>query len=83
MKRLLLALIRVYQRGISPLTPPSCKYLPTCSEYAREAIEQHGAARGGLMGLWRLLRCNPWSRGGYDPVPLDGSRRFACRHKHK
>lgn len=69
MKRLMLAMIRFYRKAISPLTPASCKYIPTCSQYGLEAIERFGALKGGLLTLWRVLRCNPWSRGGYDPVP--------------
>jgi len=69
MRRLFLAIIRFYQRHISPGLPPCCKYLPTCSQYAVEAIEKYGAFKGGLLALWRILRCNPFSRGGYDPVP--------------
>lgn len=70
MKRALLALLRFYKRHISPGLPQNrCKYLPTCSEYAYEAIERHGAIRGSLLAVWRVLRCNPFSRGGYDPVP--------------
>ena len=69
MKRFLLFLIRFYRRQISPATPPRCRYIPTCSEYAKTAIERFGAARGGAMAMWRVLRCNPFSRGGYDPVP--------------
>ena len=69
MKRVLLAMLRFYKRSISPLLPPACKYTPTCSEYAMEAIEVHGALKGSLLAAWRLLRCNPFSRGGYDPVP--------------
>lgn len=69
MKRLLLAALRFYRRHISPHLPPMCRYYPTCSRYAIEAIETHGALRGGLLALWRLLRCNPLSPGGYDPVP--------------
>lgn len=69
MKRLMLAIIRFYRKAISPLTPASCKYIPTCSQYGLEAIERFGALKGGLLTLWRVLRCNPWSRGGYDPVP--------------
>lgn len=69
MKSLLIGLIRLYRRYISPLTPPSCKYIPTCSQYGIEAIERFGALKGGVLTLWRFLRCNPWSRGGYDPVP--------------
>ena len=69
MKRILIALIRFYKRAISPLLPNACKYTPTCSEYAMEAIEVHGALKGSLLAAWRLLRCNPFSHGGYDPVP--------------
>ncbi len=70
MKRALLACIRFYQRHISPGLPQNrCKYLPTCSHYAYEAIEKHGVWRGLLLAVWRVLRCNPFSKGGYDPVP--------------
>jgi putative membrane protein insertion efficiency factor len=69
MKKLLLKLIRFYQTAISSHTRPKCKYYPTCSQYTYEAIEIHGALKGTLMGAWRILRCNPWSKGGYDPVP--------------
>ena len=69
MKRVLIALIRFYQRRISPLSPPSCRYIPTCSAYAVEAVEKYGAAKGGLLALRRLMRCHPFHKGGYDPVP--------------
>ncbi|QNH54915.1 membrane protein insertion efficiency factor YidD [Selenomonas timonae] len=69
MKRLLLLLVHVYRSGISPLLPPSCRYYPTCSAYALEAIERYGAWRGGWMALRRILRCHPFHKGGYDPVP--------------
>ena len=69
MKRALLAMLRLYKCSISTLLPPACKYTPTCSEYAMEAIEVHGAFKGTLLAIWRVLRCNPFSRGGYDPVP--------------
>ena len=69
MKRLLLALIGFYQRRISPLLGPHCRYTPTCSQYAVEAIERYGAARGGWMAFRRILRCHPFHPGGYDPVP--------------
>ncbi|ADC90862.1 membrane protein insertion efficiency factor YidD [Mageeibacillus indolicus] len=68
MRRILLYLIKCYQVGISPYRPACCKYLPTCSEYAQLAIKKYGALLGGTMALWRLLRCNPFSKGGYDPV---------------
>lgn len=66
---LLVAPITVYQRCISPLTPPSCRFTPTCSEYARQAILKHGPWRGLLLAVRRLLRCHPWGGSGYDPVP--------------
>ena len=69
MNRLLLLLVQFYRCCISPLTPPSCRYYPTCSAYAMEAIERYGAWRGGWMALRRILRCHPFHRGGYDPVP--------------
>ena len=69
MKRALLALIRFYQRQISPLFPPCCRFTPTCSQYALEAIQVHGAAKGLFLALKRILRCNPLFPGGYDPVP--------------
>lgn len=69
MKRVLVAAIRFYRRVLSPLKPrPTCRFLPTCSEYAIEAIETRGIWRGSLKAMWRLLRCNPLFHGGYDPV---------------
>lgn len=68
MKRVLMLLLGYYKRWVSPALPPSCRYTPTCSEYAMEAVERHGALRGGLMAAWRLLRCHPFAKGGYDPV---------------
>mgnify|MGYP005791079133 FL=1 len=69
-KRVLLRLIDFYQRRLSGLKrQPCCRFTPTCSQYAREAIERYGALCGGGLALWRLLRCNPFCRGGYDPVP--------------
>ena len=69
MKPLLLRMLRFYKRNISPGLPPSCRFVPTCSEYAMQAIERYGAAKGSWLALRRLLRCNPFCRGGYDPVP--------------
>ncbi len=70
MKQLLLWLIRFYRNRISPLRAPCCRFTPTCSAYALEAVEKYGAARGGLLAVKRLLRCNPWYKGDYfDPVP--------------
>lgn len=69
MKTLVLAAIRLYQRAISPGLGTTCRYQPTCSRYAYEAVEEHGAIRGGWMGLRRIARCHPGRPGGYDPVP--------------
>ena len=70
MKHLFLALIRFYRKCISPYTPPVCRYTPTCSAYALEAIEKYGAVKGGWMAAKRICRCHPWSkRNPYDPVP--------------
>lgn len=69
MKSFLLMLVRGYQRVISPLFPPSCRYYPTCSNYMVGALKRFGAFQGTLMGIARILRCNPFVRGGYDPVP--------------
>ena len=70
MKKIFLALIRFYQRSISPCKPPCCRFIPTCSQYAYEAISKYGVLKGGALALWRLLRCNPFNHGDiYDPVP--------------
>ncbi|ADC64023.1 MULTISPECIES: membrane protein insertion efficiency factor YidD [Allochromatium] len=69
MRRILIGLIRVYQYLISPLLGPRCRFYPTCSHYAVEAIEVHGVARGSYLALRRVLRCHPWHPGGIDPVP--------------
>ncbi len=66
---LLVLPIRFYQTCISPFTPPSCRFTPTCSQYAREAIVKHGPIKGLGLAIWRILRCNPWGGSGYDPVP--------------
>ncbi len=71
-RMLLIALITGYRKYISPLSGPRCKYHPTCSAYALRAIQVHGAAKGSLLAAWRLLRCNPFSKGGFDPVPDPG-----------
>ncbi len=76
-KSLLLGLIRAYQTVISPALPRSCKYHPTCSQYAVDALRRYGVARGLVLASWRLLRCNPLSYGGYDPV--DAQRLFKPR----
>jgi uncharacterized protein len=67
-KLVALQLLRAYKWAISPMFPPACRYVPTCSEYAMEAVERYGALRGGLMAVIRLLRCHPFAHGGYDPV---------------
>lgn len=72
MTRLLIALIRGYKRWISPLLGHHCRFTPTCSEYAMEALAVHGAVKGLILSVWRILRCNPFCRGGYDPVPEKG-----------
>ncbi|MCG3153745.1 MAG: putative membrane protein insertion efficiency factor [bacterium] len=69
MKTILVLLIRVYQRWLSPALPPSCRFYPSCSEYACQAILKHGALKGVYLGARRILRCHPWHAGGYDPVP--------------
>ena len=70
MKRILIGLVRIYQKYLSPLKGYStCIYFPTRSQYAVEAIEKYGALKGGLLAVWRILRCNPFAKGGYDPVP--------------
>ena len=67
--RFLVGCIRLYKRLLSPYLPPSCRFTPSCSRYTVEAIQKHGALRGCLLGAWRILRCNPFGKGGYDPVP--------------
>lgn len=69
MKKLMLAMIRFYRRYVSPVKGPCCRYIPTCSEYALEAVEKYGALKGGWLALRRILRCHPFRPGGYDPVP--------------
>ncbi|MCD6418837.1 membrane protein insertion efficiency factor YidD [bacterium] len=69
MRRIVISIIRAYRAVISPLFPPSCRFEPTCSHYAEEAVRRHGIFWGGIMSAWRILRCNPFSRGGEDPVP--------------
>ena len=68
MKKILILLINFYQKGISPWLGPRCKYEPTCSEYTKQAIEKYGAIKGTIIGAKRILRCNPFSKGGYDPL---------------
>jgi len=68
-KRFLLWMVRFYRRNISPMHQPCCRFIPTCSQYALEAITKYGAIKGGFLALRRILRCNPLCKGGYDPVP--------------
>jgi len=79
---LLRGLIRGYQLLLSPVLPPACRYLPTCSDYAAEAVLRHGALRGSWLAVCRLARCHPWSGSGYDPVPatLPHVHDIGCRH---
>ncbi len=69
MKKLLIYLIRLYQRYLSPMKITKCPYTPSCSQYGLEAIQKYGAIKGSAMAAWRIMRCNPFSKGGYDPVP--------------
>ncbi len=69
MKYLLIKLIRLYQNYLSPMKRCRCPYIPTCSQYGLEAIQKYGAIKGSILACWRILRCNPFSKGGYDPVP--------------
>ena len=69
LRQILVLPIRLYQRWISPWTPAMCRFSPTCSQYAVEAIKRHGILKGGLLAGWRILRCNPLCKGGWDPVP--------------
>lgn len=79
MKWAVLWMLKAYQWALSPMLPPACRYVPTCSEYAREAVEEYGALRGGLKAAARVLRCHPFVRGGFDPV-VGRSSLVAGRH---
>lgn len=81
LRAVVVAPIRFYQRVISPGLPRRCKYEPTCSRYAVQAIGRYGILRGLVLAGWRLLRCNPWSHGGFDPV--EAQRLFPIRHVHQ
>lgn len=69
MKKLLIYIILFYRKYISPMKTTKCPYIPTCSEYGLEAVQKYGALKGGCLAIWRIIRCNPFSKGGYDPVP--------------
>lgn len=68
-KKFFIFMIKLYQKYLSPLKSTKCPYYPTCSQYGLEAIQKYGALKGGILAFWRILRCNPFSKGGYDPVP--------------
>ena len=77
-------LIRLYKKFISPLKPPCCRFTPTCSAYAIEAFQKRGFFAGFILTVWRILRCNPFGRGGYDPVPDKGFRSYSkCRETER
>jgi len=86
MRKLFILLIRGYQIALSPVFGQHCRYTPTCSTYAIEAINHHGALKGGWLALKRLVSCNPWHEGGYDPVPgtdkAFDEKKHGCEHKH-
>ena len=69
MKKSLIFIIKIYQKYVSPLKRTRCPYFPCCSQYGLEAVEKYGVLKGGMLAAWRILRCNPYSKGGYDPVP--------------
>lgn len=75
LRRGVIAVIAFYRRWISPLKPPACRFVPSCSAYAQEAVRRHGLLKGGGLALRRVARCGPWHPGGYDPVPGAGDRR--------
>jgi putative membrane protein insertion efficiency factor len=79
--RLLTILVRAYQFFVRPLLPPACRFVPSCSDYAVEALRTHGAVRGAWLAAWRIFRCNPFVAGGYDPVPEKAHGPLCC-HDH-
>lgn len=83
-RALLIGPIRLYQRLVSPLLGPRCRFHPSCSEYAVQAVRRYGVLRGAVLAVWRVLRCNPWSRGGFDYVEDQAlfRSRQACSHPH-
>ncbi len=76
----LITLIRMYQLMLSPINPTCCRYYPSCSNYAIDAIRVHGPLRGVLLGAWRIMRCNPWSAGGADPIPEVENKKIGVEH---
>lgn len=83
MKNLATLCLRFYKGAISPHLPVACRFVPSCSEYAAEAVAKHGLLYGSMLGLWRLLRCNPFARGGYDPVPGKTAARSGAGERHE
>lgn len=81
MKKVLVAIIKFYREKISPNLPPSCKYYPTCSVYALQALDRFGAFKGSLLAVYRIIRCNPFSKGGVDNVPENFSDAFKKSHR--
>ncbi|MHC5252377.1 membrane protein insertion efficiency factor YidD [Listeria kieliensis] len=81
-KKFLVGLIGIYRKFISPLTPPSCRFSPTCSEYGIEAIQTHGALKGSYLTIRRILKCHPFHKGGFDPVPPKKSSSHSEHHHH-
>lgn len=82
-KTLFLLPVFFYQRFISPLFPARCRFYPTCSDYMVKAVKKHGIIKGSLLGTWRILRCNPFSKGGFDPVPEVFSKEYFSKTKKK
>jgi len=80
--RALVRVVRFYRKNISPLSPPKCRFMPSCSAYALEALEKFGAVKGGWLALRRILKCHPFHKGGYDPVPQE-LRCASCSFRHK
>ncbi len=82
MKRTLQSMLSAYKRWVSPALPTACRFVPTCSEYALEAVERHGVVLGALKASWRVLRCHPFAKGGFDPVVKEqgGIRNVSCVH---
>ncbi len=81
LRRVATAPLRFYRRFLSPLKPPMCRFSPTCSQYAIEALEEHGILKGAGLATWRILRCQPFARGGYDPVPERPAREAAAHDR--
>ncbi|MBM9401338.1 membrane protein insertion efficiency factor YidD [Gluconacetobacter azotocaptans] len=79
----LIGAIRLYQWVFRPVLGPNCRFVPSCSDYALEALRRHGALRGAILAGWRILRCNPWNIGGYDPVPSEERPRASCCSSHR